>query len=327
MVLILSDEYDSSTNNVIDYLNYFNADYLRINENNILEVKFIKFIDGVLSFSFEVEIGINKHIVNSSQIKAFWYRRGWFTIKKKSLGDYFFNSWNIGKVLNNYIQNETMDVVQFFYSYLNSIKHIGYFNDNYTNKLFNLNLASKFGLKIPETIVTTNKSDIEEMLKKFNKIIVKSIKDGGISLNNEFDIGSFTRLILPSDMDEIPNIFYPSLVQEYAEKEQEIRTFYLNEVCYSACIFSQLDERTKIDFRNYNIERPNRIIPFELPLIIQERIKLFMQKLNLTSGSIDLIYTKNKDYVFLEVNPVGQYDFISKRCNFYLDKNIAISLI
>ena len=37
-------------------------------------------------------------------------------------------------------------------------------------------------------------------------------------------------------------------------------------------IFSQLDEKTKYDFRNYNHGKPNRNIPYKLPEDIKEKV-------------------------------------------------------
>ena len=52
-----------------------------------------------------------------------------------------------------------------------------------------------------------------------------------------------------------------------------------------------------------------------------------MADLNLNTGSIDLIKTKNNDYFFLEVNPCGQYESLSFNCNYQLNKKIATWLI
>ena len=91
-------------------------------------------------------------------------------------------------------------------------------------------------------------------------------------------------------------------------------------------IFSQQKESTSIDFRNYDVKNPNRYVPFSIPKSIESKLKLFMKKLDLKTGSIDLIVTPNDEYVFLEVNPVGQFDFVSVNCNYYIEKEIAIAL-
>ena len=102
--------------------------------------------------------------------------------------------------------------------------------------------------------------------------------------------------------------------------------FYLDGVFYSSAIFSQNDEQTKIDFRNYNESNPNRVLPFNMPKTEEAKFRKLMKALNLNSGSLDIIVTKDGEYVFLEVNPVGQFTQVSFPCNYYLEKQMAISL-
>ncbi len=93
------------------------------------------------------------------------------------------------------------------------------------------------------------------------------------------------------------------------------------------CIFSQQNEATKIDFRNYDQIKPNRMIPYRLPENIKTTIHDFMDAIGMQCGSIDMILTPNNEYVFLEVNPVGQFQWVEKCCNFDLSKAIARVLI
>ncbi len=52
-----------------------------------------------------------------------------------------------------------------------------------------------------------------------------------------------------------------------------------------------------------------------------------MQDLNLNCGSVDLIKDKDGNYIFLEVNPNGQYGMVDAPCNFNLNEKIALTLI
>jgi glutathione synthase/RimK-type ligase-like ATP-grasp enzyme len=88
-------------------------------------------------------------------------------------------------------------------------------------------------------------------------------------------------------------------------------------------IFSQLDSLTELDYRNYNLEKPNRTVPFSLPENIELKLELLMKGLKLDTGSIDLILNREGDYVFLEVNPTGQFGWLSKSCNYYIEREIA----
>ena len=51
-----------------------------------------------------------------------------------------------------------------------------------------------------------------------------------------------------------------------------------------------------------------------------------MRERGLNFGCIDMIYSQNNRYVFLEVNPVGQYDYVSQNCNYSIHEFIAKQL-
>lgn len=130
-------------------------------------------------------------------------------------------------------------------------------------------------------------------------------------------------LIYFKDIENFNDAFSPTLIQKYVNKLYELRIFYLDGKCYSSAIFSQLNPQTKIDFRNYNWKKPNRTPAFRLLEEITLKVKKFMTSINMNLGSLDIIVTPNFEYVFLEVNPVGQFFQVTTPCNYYLEKIIA----
>jgi len=50
--------------------------------------------------------------------------------------------------------------------------------------------------------------------------------------------------------------------------------------------------------------------PLTLPIEIEKHLLNFMQLLGLTFGAIDMIQTPDGEFVFLEVNPSGQWLWI-----------------
>ena len=51
-----------------------------------------------------------------------------------------------------------------------------------------------------------------------------------------------------------------------------------------------------------------------------------LKLLDLETASVDLIYN-GKEFVFLEVNPVGQFDYVSVHGNYLIEEYIAKELI
>lgn len=53
------------------------------------------------------------------------------------------------------------------------------------------------------------------------------------------------------------------------------------------------------------------------------KLNKLMKLLKLNTGSIDMIVDHNNNYIFLEVNPVGQFVAYGEFCNYYLDREMA----
>jgi ATP-GRASP peptide maturase of grasp-with-spasm system len=228
---------------------------------------------------------------------------------------------------NSFFQMESKILLDYIFDNINS-DSVWYPSktDLSLNKLSVLKKCKELEIKTPDTIVTNNKKDVLLFLDKNKKIITKPIfeVDAWESTNLTFTL--YTEFVNSEIINSLPDTFFPSLFQECIEKVFEIRSFYIDGDIFSMAIFSQENKKTEIDFRHYDKSNENRISLFKLPNEIELKLTVLMEKLKLNSGSIDLIYTKNNEYVFLEINPVGQYNMVSEPCNYYLEKIIANKL-
>lgn len=315
--MILSDEKDSSTDDVIDWLRFMSIPFVRINPTNHLSVNNLSLEDDKISISMS-NISVE---INFDSILAYWYRRGKIPLDI----DYINPPKNDLEIAcNESIAGEYTDLINFVYPILHEKHSLGSIYENRTNKLYNLKIASSVGLKIPITKILTRKTELITFLNQFEKVITKPIGQAGLIFDNDrISIDGTTTVVNKNKAVNYPDNFQASLFQEYINKAYELRIFFLDGECYVNAIFSQLDEQTKIDFRNYNYEKPNRTPPYKLPKNIKQKIINFMNKISMKSGSIDIIVTPRKEFYFLEVNPVGQFKQVSYPCNYYLEKEIA----
>jgi ATP-GRASP peptide maturase of grasp-with-spasm system len=327
MILIISDESDGSTNEVINWLLYLKIPYYRINETCSIHVDFVKTTNDTIDYKLTIT---NPHIVTpfsifSSEIKGFWYRRGFFILQMGSIPLFYSSELNIvAEKFNKYISEENVKIVDFFHKYFSNIPHLGYFQENFTtNKIYELSEAQNMKILIPNFLITRYKTDVELFVSKHIFCITKGLCKNGFRVNNNIGLGNMTKMITAPDLILIPPQFNYSFFQQYIDKKADIRIFYIAGKIYSTAIFSQNDEKTKIDFRNYNEEKPNRIVPFNLPSDEEKKLRKLMNKLNYNTASIDYLLDKNNNLFFLEINPVGQYGFISRKCNLFLDKIIC----
>lgn len=236
----------------------------------------------------------------------------------------WFRKWKNPGVNANEIESYKMQLNS-FYLMQNKDFWLNKPNDLLAYKGVQLQVASSNGFNVPNTIITKDKAEISCFLNEHKKCIIKS-NDTQTHINNKELFINYSK-ILNFDLLEKIEIKTPCIVQKYIEKEVEIRTFFLMDNCFSMAIFSQNDDQTMVDYRRYNHDRPNRLVPFNLPNEIEQIIRNFMEQMDLNCGSLDIILTPDQDYVFLEVNPFGQFGMVSFPCNYYLEEKIADNLI
>lgn len=294
-VLIFSDEFDSVTDNVVEWLNYFDEKVL------------IERINGVKPKS-------SIQVINNNY-NSIWYRRLTLinTPANTSIGRFVIEEFK-----SNYMASIKVNEAN---------KKLGTIDNLVPNKLDVLSRAYILDIKIPKTILTTSKIDFLEFNKGCEEVIIKCISDPVIILEDGKKKTLYTHLLSEKDIREIPKSFSPSFFQERIKKKYEIRSFFINHVFYSMAIFSANNSKTDVDMRNYDFNNPNRKVCYKLPIELEDKLCKLMSSLNLNTGSIDLIKGVDNQYYFLEVNPVGQFGDLSHTCNYKIEKEIANYLL
>lgn len=308
MILISSEVNDFSTNDVIDWFIFKSIPFSRVNKEDDCVIKFNE--KNILI------IVNNETTVDTSLLKSFWYRRGMIKIKSRNIK-------NINLLVDYSVQEE-----EILNQYLNNklgCKKLNSFYTTYPNKLLVNQFASEIGINVPKTHILDNKKDIVNVLKQY-PLITKGVTQSSTFKNyNTYECYmSYTNRVTEEILEKIPDIFFPSLFQEEIKKAYELRIFFLNDKFWSMAIFSQKDIKTEVDFRRYNSNNPNRTVPYKLKNRIEQKLYKLMRKLNLNSGSIDMLVEKesNKLY-FLEVNPIGQFAMTSYPCNYNIEEEIS----
>lgn len=318
MILILSREVEEAfTCRVIDYLDSYNADYFRINGEDLFNEKVI--FDYVLNdttATWELEITLGDRKINSKEIKSVWFRRNFFQL----------SDLNEHPVVNDFLKAELNILYSNFENVLEHAFWINKPSDRRVNKLFMLKKACENGLTVPKSYITNHQNGLTHIDED---IITKPISESFSIVENGTRKTAFTAQVDKNMVKtgEYADFFFPSFFQQKLEKEYEIRSFYLCGEIFSIAIFSQNDSKTELDFRNYNETKPNKNSKYQLPKDVEEGIRAFMTDINMNCGSIDLVKAKDGKYYFLELNPVGQIGVVSRFGHYNLEQKIALKLI
>ena len=329
LVLIFSQDFEVTTDVVLQWLDYYNQKFYRVNTEDHVTCKKLQVTEEGLEF----ELIINeKDLIQSSYIKSFWYRRGNLKLDRprKEMTKNAFPSKKISDNVHKHLCRELGAIDTIIYDNLeNRINSFGKASNSVNNKLVHFQIAQSLGIDVPNSYVCTQKCDVVQLLKDNEEttFVVKAISDGAFFEVKEKGYSTsyalYTELFERSQVDELPNEFFPSLLQEKLDKRYELRIFYLAGEFFSMAIFSQGDPQTQVDFRKYNYQKPNRNVPYKLPDKISGLLSNLMELLNLNTGSIDMVVTPDLKYYFLEVNPVGQFGMVSYPCNYNLERKVA----
>jgi len=320
MILILTSADDQSTLEVIRWLNWYQIPWIKIDPT--LPLTFIELVLDAESEEFILETDSGKRI-DTRTITAYWYRRGQFNLNIQYALDGLIHE-TTRRQFESHIKSEINLLVDSLHLCLSQKKRLNSIHTSNPNKHFMLSTAKKVGLAIPETLVTTRKSVFTNFEAKNGPLISKAIHHGIrfkiFSNENWVEYLTYTESF---DQSDLPEQHFPTLFQTKITKDYELRIFYLAGSFYCMAIFSQKDEQTAVDFRNYNFEKPNRNVPYALPEDVKQKLIQLMKRLDMESGSIDMVVTHENKFIFLEVNPIGQYGMVSIPCNYYLDEKIA----
>lgn len=143
--------------------------------------------------------------------------------------------------------------------------------------------------------------------KQFNgNIIIKPIHSSKIDDVEKVKIFFTNRMNEQHLSDLNKYTLTPCIFQECIDKECDIRVTVVNKKVFSAYVDSQSEEETKVDWRR----KKRRFKPYDLPIDIQEKCIAITHALGLSFGAIDIIKSTTGEYVFLEINPNGQWAWV-----------------
>lgn len=325
-IIIFSDKYDYSTLKVAEYLRCRGEKVIRINPEDTLESSYHIAIGN--EKTSDIQFSINDDLIRLDAIKSVWFRRGGFSFKKIDRSKMIRDADKLYPQINQYFNDEQHTLNTFIYrAFMESdIKVLGNPFVLNTNKLDVLHKAALHGLDIPYTLITTDNSQVNKLIKENKVLITKAIQDNFKPVCSEEGYGLLTETIDEDLLSALPATFFPSLFQQRLNKKYDLRIFYLDGTFYTVAILSQENEKTATDFRNYDRKNPNRKNIFNLPHKVKVKLIALLKELRLNTASIDMVLTRDNKYVFIEINPVGQYDMVGKPMNFQLDKKIALWL-
>jgi len=186
-----------------------------------------------------------------------------------------------------------------------------------------LQIAAGVGLSVPPTLYTNSLEKLRQFAILNGVVVLKSGPVPGAVPDQHRLLAS---IVDPAAIMESELASSPCLFQQYIEKKYELRVHVIGTQVLTCRIDSQANERTKVDWRNYDIANTPHT-PFELDPEVQKCCIQVVSMLGLQMGIIDLIVTPDGRVVFLECNAQGSWHWIQQLTGLKITEAVVQQLI
>lgn len=184
-------------------------------------------------------------------------------------------------------------------------------------------MAQRCGFVIPPTLVSNDPEEILAFAERFEgRVVYKS-----------FNALVPTSLLEASMLDDREALRWtPGIYQPLLEKDHELRVTIVGRRIFATRINSQETARGKVDWREAQwqprgLRSDLSFSRCKLPDGTRRACLRLMKALALVYGAVDLIVTPEGQYVFLEINPFGQFLWVDHEVGYPLLDAMAEMLI
>lgn len=302
IILIVTNKMDLTADMVILALQERNIPYARFNTEDFpqrVKLAWKLWLGGIEGF-----LELPRARVQLSLIRSVWFRRPVSPVVSSDISD-------VG--IKEFAQRESQEALSglwrtldcFWMSHPDAINKASY-------KPWQLKVAQRMGFQVPKSLISNSPTMVEQFRQDCGgRIIAKTLHSGLIETEDGTKV-IFTTPVEAVDLSTDGSVeLAPILFQEYVSKETELRVTVIGNSIFAAEIGSQSVQGAEHDWRR---AAPGtlRFRSVRLPGIIADSCIHLVSQLGLAFGAIDMIKTPDQRYVFLELNPNGQWGWLER---------------
>jgi hypothetical protein len=184
-------------------------------------------------------------------------------------------------------------------------------------KPLQLQAALAVGLRVPKTMISNNPDHIRRFVDTLGtEAIFKTLTATAFQFTATTVLDAELRQMLDTVR------LAPAIFQERIVARTHIRATVVDDAVLAASITPHQDY-AQLDWR---LDRNPEIRPYALPEDIEARLRALVRAMGLRYGAIDLIHSVEGEYVFLEINPGGQFLFVEIQGGVPISDAVATAL-
>jgi len=253
--------------------------------------------------AFKAALRIEHDLLDLTTVGSIWYRRP----SRPHLPDWPAGVGEFGAAEAEHAFSGLMAALSeaFWVSRPDKIRRASY-------KIAQLGWAQEAGFGVPATIVTNDPDEARQFYAEHEGgIVYKTLCMPFIQHNPELVGALYTTPIGTAQAQQFGRVsVLPCQFQEYLEKRLEVRATVIGNTVFAASINASGTDLGQHDWRRYE---PGTVYSrHTLPGNVEESCLRLVRMLGLQFGAIDLVLKPDGSYVFLEINPNGQWAFVEQ---------------
>lgn len=313
MILIISKANDTHADMVEKHLSAMNEKFIRIDTGWLPDQ--IQITIEVKNGQPQIFLHQNGTSIDITHPKSVWFRKPTDTQLSPC----------VPKEVSDLIQRECQHFWTYAWEAIHTTCWINHPRANIraNNRILQWQSAQQVGFDVPDTTISNSpasiltawhNADSRLAVKVLNQTVIE--KDGKM-------LSMYTKLLDASMVEKLTHVSAcPIIVQPYIDKLREWRVTIVENRIFACEIHSQDSCRANIDWRRYDLANVPHIAG-RLPKEIEDKCFALTKELGLCFGAIDLIEKPNNEFVFLEINPNGQWAWVEALTGLPISKTIA----
>ncbi len=320
MILIVTRAGDEHTDAVVECLQRKKVDYVRFETGSFSQNIHLSIHHGNHNKQY---LNVDGKRIELEDIRAVWYRRPLPPMAKSQLSPED----------QEFVRDESRHVLDGLWYLLGDRFWVNpYLPDKAAhNKLYQLHVARKVGLRVPKTLITSDPNEALEFFESCRGEMIYKTFSNYTRTEGETGRGIYTTRVdrqhLLSRLTQVE--LGPCFFQEYIPKKVELRITIVGQRLFAAEIQSQKLDLARVDWRRSSGRGLEELVcgVDYLPEATEKKIHEFISRLGLVFGCLDFVVTPDDECVFLEINPNGQWLWVEEITGMPLLENFAELLI
>ncbi|HEX5496917.1 MAG TPA: ATP-grasp ribosomal peptide maturase [Mycobacteriales bacterium] len=184
-----------------------------------------------------------------------------------------------------------------------------------------LRAARATGLSVPPTLITNDPEAARVFVSKHDTAVYKPLSGRGVAENGHYKLIFANRL--KADEVTVSVAATAHLFQKWVDKDHEIRLTVVDRTLFAVRIDAgsaagRIDWRTDYASLRYSV--------VDVPCDIHDRVLRLLDMLMLRFAALDFVVTPDGEWMFLELNPNGQWAWLQDATGLPIAAAIADAL-